>query len=352
MRGWLLLVCVLLSACSRGPDAALEDYLARLTRALDVSDAEVVVFPPLAERPRRRALQLSEPELSINLLEFLQLSGCELGRALGQRNSALGRLAQPSQRLHINRDILISGPQCLEALWQRDPDLASELAALIAEKQQYRMHYWWNGWMTSQEWLAFSSPTAGYLPQGDEGALTVQSGLQSLRWALQQGVRWQQDEFAYQSSEMEQQQQQWLATAALGRWRESQRLLTVISLQAAAQLEKRTGARPLCPAGRKTPQADIVQNVFVRYYAGVMQPYLSETDRFGDALIPMLEDMGALLGNDVPLAWTLWLEQLRREKAALRDAHQLHVRKWQEVLRQCGLMPGQDTSHTSGDIPE
>ncbi len=340
----IVLALVTLPACSRGPEDALDDYLARLTRALDVSAVDDVASVPLSPGPTRRTLALAEPELNINLLEYLSLSGCELGRVLGQRNSALGRVAPASQRLHSERDILQSLPDCIHQLTDTEPELAASLQAVLATKIQARMKYWWNGWMTSQEWQAFSSPAAPLLPYDEAAADELLSAArQATGFALRQGQAWQAKSFGYDSTAMETHQQQWLATEALGSWRRSQAALTEISRLAALQIDKRIGERPLCPAGRKTPQAEIVQTVFSRFYAAGLQPYLSRVDRYGDAVLADLRGLGELA--EVTPEWDAWLASLAAEKAALRDAHLLHVRKWQVLLRQCGMMPGQDTSH-------
>ena len=352
MRSVALCVVFILCGCGRGPETELQDYLARLTRALDVSAAQDIALPPLTGRPGRRELALPEPESSINLLEFLSLSSCELGRVLGQRNSSLGKLAPPSQRLHTHRDILLSAPTCISELRHSDPSLAADLQRALEQKTSSRMHYWWNAWMTSNEWLAFSSPAAQALSHGDAGALTIAAALEALDYAIRQGLSWSGSPpvYSYDAGLMEHYQQQWLVTKALGAWRQSQRLLTQTSIQAASQLDKRLGPRPLCPAGVKTPQAEIVHTVFAKFYAAQLQPYLSMTDRFGEALLIRLKALSDL--TDAPAVWSVWMSDLKLEKAALRDAHMQHVRKWQALLRQCGMMPGQDTSQSPTDTTE
>ena len=174
---WVSMIWVGLVGCSDAPQAMLDDYLDRLARALQVervskpaqapidgansSTSEVDVLTAL---PSRKAFAVSEPEQSIDLLEFLSLSSCELGRTLGERNSSLGKLAPPSRRLHLQRDILLAAPECIAGLQETDPTLAQRLTRMMTAKQDARMQYWWNGWFTSHEWQALLSLGAPLLP--------------------------------------------------------------------------------------------------------------------------------------------------------------------------------------------
>ena len=335
--------------CTSTTSDQLEDYLNRLSRSLQVDrsnkDTVVSVLPPalMLPAPLRRELVVEESSQSINLLEFLSLSSCELGRTLGARNSSLGKLAQPSQRMHLQRDILLSAPQCIAGLKDSNPELASKLERIIAAKYDERMHYWWNAWFSSKEWQVFTQPGAAPLTREQSESAQL-AGLQALDYLILQGEHWQAGSLAYASGEMEHHQQQMLATEVIGRWREVNRLLHAMSNEAALLLEGRLGTRPLCPAGRKTPQAEILQNVFQKFYAGEIQPLLSQNDRFSAQLVERLERISRLIVDDSsivpPDAWRIWLKELIKEREAMMSAHRLHVTKWQDILTQCGMMPG------------
>ena len=174
-----------------------------------------------------------------------------------------------------------------------------------------------------------------------EDQMTLLAATQALAYVVQQGQQWQSGEWEYESAVMESHQQQMLATAAIGRWRLTNRALWEVSLKAQRLLEQRLGDRPLCPAGRRTPQAEILQNVFHKYYAGVLQPYLSKTDRFGAGMLAYLKSVSQLAPSDVD---DLWQQEvigtLEAERAGMLKAHRHHVTKWQDILAQCAMMPG------------
>tara|TARA_B100000459_G_scaffold147556_2_gene118719 strand:- start:6444 stop:7505 length:1062 start_codon:yes stop_codon:yes gene_type:complete len=342
-----LVIAVALCGCSAGEQAALDDYLERLGRALQVeppeSDGEALQAV-LVDLPGRRQLSVNEPQLSINLLDFLSLSSCELGRVLGANNSSLGKLAAPSQRLHLQRDLMLSAPECIDVLGEDDPELAEKLRRLLQQKYDARMTYWWNAWLSSEEWQAFLSRSEGLIPMAESSAedqTTLLAATQALAYVVQQGQQWQSGEWKYESAVMESHQQQMLATAAIGRWRLTNRALMDVSIKGARLLEQRLGDRPLCPAGRRTPQAEILQNVFHKYYAGVLQPYLSKTDRFSAELIGYLSVISSLAPTGVVDEWQVdVINVLEEERAAMLNAHRRHVTKWQDILAQCAMMPG------------
>jgi hypothetical protein len=343
----LLLVAVILGGCSTGEQAALDDYIERLGRSLQVdlqNPSFAIPEAALTDLPGRRQLSVSEPDLSINLLDFLSLSSCELGRVLGANNSSLGKLAAPSQRLHLQRDLMLSAPECIDVLDASDPELADKLRRLLQQKYDVRMAYWWNAWFSSEEWHAFLSRSEGLLPKGDRSSqdgATILAATQALDYLLQQGRQWQSGDWQYDSGVMEAHQQQMLATAAIGRWRLTNRALMEASIRGAWLLEQRLGERPLCPAGRRTPQAEILQNVFQKFYAGVFQPYLSKTDRFGAQLIDYLNTISLLAPRSVVDDWQSGVvATLESERAAMLQAHRRHVTKWQDILAQCAMMPG------------
>lgn len=318
------------------PTDTLADYHQRVARVLELPPS-VPTITPLPTNPERRQLRLPETPLRISLLDFLRLSGCALSESLGRRNSALGKLAPPSQRMHMSREILMDGPQCALQLQAQRPQLAQELATLLEVKRDERMRIWWNAWITSDEWQDFTSTAALPLSAAEAAPAAISAGLQALTFSRQQGLQWQQQQWPYDTDTMEFQQRQLSLSQLVGAWRRSQQLLTVYSHATAALLEQRQQTRPLCPAGRPSARARILHNVFFKFYADVFQRYLSRTDRLGTELLTQLRALPKLVTP--PPAYTTWMAQLQQEHSALTAAHARHVEAWQTTLSACDLMP-------------
>lgn len=333
-----------LTACSSGSDVMLLDYQQRVARVLELdiqtaTDSELNLSP--LPRIRARDMQLDLADQRIDLLDFLRLSNCALGRVIGQKNSSLGKMAAPSQRLHLERDILTLGPECVAQIEQNQPELATKLTDIFEVKRQQRMASWWNAWFTSEEWQQFINPGTELIAAGEPEPAALSTALQAYDYALQQGELWRQMQFDYDSEEMEFHQQQWLFSEAMGQWLTSQRFISRVSYQVANVLQQRQDDRPICPLGRRTKRSEILHTVFLKFYIGQFQPYVSRVDRFGAELLQRLEQGMALVAPP-PLAQQ-WHQAIIAERQQMRDFNMLHVKAWQATLRQCGLIPTADS---------
>lgn len=340
--GWRLLnftLLLLLTGCGRTPADHLTDYRQRVARVLEAELPDVRAQPLRVARLAVAHNALPLPQADISLLDLLRLDQCRIGQAVAQKNSTLGKVAAASQRLSQELIILRDGPACVAQLQDKDPELAAELAAAWQAKQQARLNYWWNAWLSGQEWQHFVASAARPLDWDDAAPAHISLSLTALDYALQQGQQMAAGDY-HPAPEMELQLQQLLLGETLGRWLASQYLLTATLNEVAALLEQRLQQRPLCPAGRPTPQAQILNNVFYKIYAGRVQPYLSLTDRLGKRLLPRIRRMAALPTDGPPAAFRQWLAQVEQAQQQFKVANQRHVQAWQAVLRQCGLMPG------------
>jgi hypothetical protein len=125
-------------------------------------------------------------------------------------------------------------------------------------------------------------------------------------------------------------------------------LLTAVFADVAALIEEREARQPICPLGRPTPRAEILRNVFTRYYAEGVQPYLADVSVQTERWLEALDELRALQLTDAPPGFdaqtAIILDHDARgsEWQALVQARDRHTRAWQDLLRRCGLGPGTD----------
>jgi len=340
----LFLGLLLLAGCQPGNDglALQRDYLERLQRSLDGAD-----FAPFDTRtlsqyrlPTRRQRLLELPELRIGLLDLvIDARRCpHLQQLISQRNSSLGKQLLPSQRLGYEGDLLRAIDDCLPHL----PDSASlkgTLQRLAAEKRRQLPAVFWNALNGSPEfehYLRFADQALPLGSQEDNAALDALQRLASLGAALPHQLPPGSDTldplfFALYASE---QGGQLITSLASLRH----------TLNAGSELlEQRQRTRPLCPLGKATPRGRILQNIFVKFYAGGLQPYLAQVDQRGQQWQAALHHLQRVEG--IPLATREHLQRLAGEQdglwQAFRAATARHVKAWQTVLNSCGLAPGQ-----------
>src|SRR5690606_34717131 len=116
VSGWIRLI-VLTWALSVGacridsPEAQLTDYLTRIARVTGVVPA-LPAAGHLPAYPARRDLTVATPRHTIDVAEFFELHGCDMGALVGYRNSPLGRLQGASQRLGYEMEWLAAARRC------------------------------------------------------------------------------------------------------------------------------------------------------------------------------------------------------------------------------------------------
>ncbi|MBQ0783864.1 MAG: DUF3080 family protein, partial [Amphritea sp.] len=127
------------------------------------------------------------------------------------------------------------------------------------------------------------------------------------------------------------------------RWLRSLALINDTLNHTSEVIEERLKERPVCFNQQTTPKARIVKNVFNKYYAGQLQPYMARIDRQGKEWLALNRN---LLGNftDIPQPMQAYKNQILAADAPLWlnyiQARDRHILAWQTLLIQCNLMPG------------
>jgi len=344
IRPALLLCLTLLAGCGPANDglALQSDYLERLQRSLDAANtpafdsrsASQYRLPPRRER-------ISEiPELRISLLDLvIDARRCpHLQQLISQRNSSLGKQLMPSQRLGYEGDLLRALDACLPHL-QNDSSLKATLQRLASDKRQQLQAVFWNALNGSQEfehYLRFADQALPVDTQEDSAALNALQRLASIGATLP-------EQLPPSASELEP-----LFFALYASEQGGQLITSLASLRhtlnaGSELLEQRLQNRPLCPLGQATPRGRILQNIFVKFYAGGLQPYLAQVDQRGQQWQAALLQLQRIDG--IPTATREHLQRLAGEQDSLwqefRAATARHVKAWQTLLNSCGLAPGQ-----------
>ncbi len=333
LRGlWGLAIALSLAGCGgNGPDAAFAEYLARLGRTLSV-DAPAVAPPALPERPRPGLLQVDIPPAKIDTLDFLALSGCKLQVTIGKRNSSLGRLARPSQRLLLELEYLRLAPECIE--YQRGQGraaLADTLQQAWDDKRRLLAVFIFNATLASSEYLAFWQPRAA---PGDYPAGIGSTALDALRGINAMARRWLAGEFSADNLEFE------ILLGEVGAG-DGGALLQALAVQDAwlAAADRMVDARlargPLCAPGFRLPAADILPNVVRRFFVEGIQPRSAQLGARYHALLPPVSELEELLASALPPAYRDWQARRDAALATTTAAPRRHVGRLQALLEPC-----------------
>lgn len=334
LKRFLVLASVLLAVagCDKGEPMPVRDYAQRLSRALDQSLPQA---PPVQRLtyPRTRDLLINFESIRINLLDYLSLGDCALQGVVATGNSALGRLALPSQRLLYELDFLGTGEACLVSV-AGDEETSALLAQALALKRSQIDARIWSATLGSEEFRHFWIGTA--VPPDAET-------LHALMWLSRSSADWIAGNRQADAGTLELQLKavdERDAGALLARWQ-----YLVHHLPTATDvLRARLDDRPLCFPGMKTQDAEIFRNVVMTHFIQGLQVHIAGLSRETFDLMQIIRPWEKSLAHIETSAYRNWRMMRDEVIAAGRQAVQDHVAALEPLMMQCGYLPGNNNS--------
>lgn len=346
------LMCLQMAGCSdpNAPDTMYEKYISRLSNVTEIDPPVLSKRADLPHYPATRDLVLEADDIRVGLLEFLSFSECQLLHDISERNSGLGRVQQPSVRLRYDMHFYAKLRDCRSQLQsQSNPDQDTlELIALVdevlARKQKVLPITYWNAsWASPEMRVLMSRSTHAY--HRDE-TIPVSELSRDLGFLVLVGQQLFEGGPRISDADFEQHYYRLQQNKAVGRWLLSLWLSLDYLEQAAEILRQAEDQNSVCPQGRRTQRAKYLQNVFIKFYAGEIQPYLSKLHRAGQSLLPVLQQLHAVQGADLPQAYQAHYQRFLDAEATeglwqqFQQRMRRHTMAWQGLLKQCGMMPG------------
>ncbi|MFV0477528.1 MAG: DUF3080 family protein [Parahaliea sp.] len=326
-------IALVLGGCAQGgPEDRFDNYLSRLSNALSVTAA-----PPLPtdlpRLPRPAVLQLALESASLDTLDFLALSGCEVQINIGRRNSSLGRLAYPSQLLLLDLEYLRLAPACIEHLKHkgRQP-LAQTLQSAILLKQQQLPARIFMATLASTEFRSFWQPAPTLADYPNQTGSTVPTALENMADNIRHWLAgdYQADNLQFELD---------LGEVAKG---DGGRLMQALALQSSwlenanQLLSQRQQKAPLCTDTLRFEAADILPNIMQRFFIGDIQPWSAALSRRYHNLLPAIKTLESLLEDTLPPAYRQWQLQRNSTIEYWYQAPVRHVHALQDILEPCG----------------
>lgn len=323
------------------PESLMDEYVKRLAHVLDVEPrySELVSIERIP-RPRERKLAISE--IDMNMLEFLGLYGCELQFVVGEKNSIMGRVMQPLNKLRYEVRFIQAAEACLPKI--DDEKLTETVLQTIEHKKQNLGKTIWNAtWGTDEIAQLLSLSNGLYDPEQNKYDITQYShDIDYLNNAVTNLLN---GDFSQDLQYIGEIQQRWQYGSHAGQLHNSGRLL-ISRLEDATQiLKQRTQQKPLCPQGKATNQARVLESMFFSVYIAKVQPYMANVDRSAEQLFEPLAELAMKQRQVMPDTFRTYFNQSlewNNEKSLWGRYQQRvkeHTEAWQELLEQCGLRP-------------
>tara|TARA_B100000446_G_scaffold27267_1_gene22413 strand:- start:8351 stop:9439 length:1089 start_codon:yes stop_codon:yes gene_type:complete len=358
---WIFGVCVSCTPINRA-DAIFEDYLYRMSNVFQFDEIALPVVT-IESFPSRRKLQYQPPQLSLNLLEFLRLSRCELQRLLGARNSSLGITMANSQHWLYELSFIELAQQCLQTLASssKTEGLRQQLELALMQKRSSLEEIYWNATWGSEEFQYVFS--AGITPMTQQQLELRPIVLEQALIELLAGANyWQSLSDDERRTRFESQLAVLASEKYLGQLRVSMNLARQYLLAIERAVTDMEDSSPLCGTARLSRRTEIMERVFMRYYIGAVQPMLSglhqriEQIREVFMAAPATEIVRAADADDRSFAqsgfvgttqehalidyWqAVWADRAGSEWRLYQQAISSHTLMWQDVLRRCDRLP-------------
>jgi hypothetical protein len=350
---------IFVAACNPFDEARpmMDEYVERLGHVLE-TDPQFSELAPAPILPRRRERVLDMPELELGMLDFLSLYGCDLQFVVGEKNSILGKVMQPLNRLRYELRFIASAGQCLQSsINDGDEKLQDMLQQAISSKRKNLPIALWNATWGVEEVESLFTTSKGFYPVIGENPLSdlarEAAQLESAARSLLNGELEQNLDFAGTVH------QRWQAEYHAGQLINSALLVTARLNDGTGVIKRRLAQRPLCLSGNPNNQSTIVQGMFFSIYIGKVQPYLADLSRARIELLEPLVQLAQIQTAVMPQSFQRWqaralpadagVEGVRIENANAESANVWsnldkavadHTRGWQQLLEQCGLRPG------------
>lgn len=341
----LLTVALFLAGCNPFDEAQplMDEYVERLGRVLD-TDPQFTDLQTAPVLPRRRERVLAMPELELGMLDFLSLYGCDLQFIVGEKNSIMGKVMQPLNRLRYELRFIASAERCLQTSVDDDDEELKEILQQAADSKRESLPIAvWNATWGVEEVETLFTTSKGFYPVIAEGSLSdLGREAEQLQRATQRLLNGELDlnlDFAGTVH------QRWQAEYRAGQLINSALLVSARLANGTEVIQRRLAQRPLCLNGKPNNQSTIVHDMFFSIYIGKVQPYLADMRRARTELMEPLAELARTQVKVMPDSFRVW--QARALPAGpesvwadLDQAVMDHTRSWQQLLEQCGLRPG------------
>jgi len=328
---WLSLMG-LLSACSDMPSDTYKEYQQRLARTTQVD------FPP-SNKLKNINIQYSHrpaEKQTISLLQLAQLNHCPLNGLIAAQNNQLGKVATISSQLIYQIRFIQLAKQCMTTVTGK-PKLYSALKeATATKKAQLNAHFMA---LLHQEpelkraWLLSNHEVSNDL-----------SGLVETEQALQQLVNIKSaiTNKDFQSIDTT---QLFPSLEVLNSYNFNQALISSIRKQIKLNNDTRTYLEGLklerfCSANKNKKTANILSNIFKKYYLTQLQPYQAQLSGALERLMPLYKALWLTPSQEAPASLQVLLgEGSDNLLTSLKSSAKAHVKWWQVFYKTCEISP-------------
>ena len=332
-QGIALAVCLTCLSGCKPAESDYQSYLERLQNVLDIK-------APLAQSqspqfPAKRSLKQTTQASTLSIREFLSLRQCKIHVTIAHRNSLIGKVANDSQLLVNDLEILIHGPACLNTL--EPSPLKQKLAEFLKQKEQAINTSLWNAIIADDEFQQFWRNTGKHQNYPKQLPAETVNDLLNVTQLIETIIKRDYETAFKLSIRLE----QYLGNIRFGDggllvYEYSQLLESMV---AANQLLETALKQPLCLNKAPNIKAKYFHNVVNKFFINQVQSRSVLLEQRKRQLLPAIVALESSLIGQAPKSFLDW-QKLRDKKLNANLELTKHAQLIQKLFAQCGLNAG------------
>jgi hypothetical protein len=323
-----------MTGCSEQPSDIHFEYQKRLSNAADKPFAKV---EKLSNITQPIPAPFNKNNISVGVLQLVQLNKCALSTLIAEHNSQLGKLATPASKLIYQIEFIKAAPACLKVLDENSNSYQQISASLINKKTllaNHFKHFLYNDVELKKTWQL----THYELDTNFNGLVETELALKRIAT-----IKEQIDASDYQNINT---QHIYQGLEQLNRFNFNQALITASRNQiylnelTTDYLTNNIELSTLCDPLKNKKQAQIISNIFKKFYLEQLQPYQSQLTGALERLMPYYHILwGDSMNSQAALNEQLFNSNEKNLLNRLKKSAKNHVVWWQSFYKQCEISP-------------
>lgn len=314
------------SSTSKQP--VLQEYLNRIASVQD----EAPLSPPQShpiELPNKRELLQPIERVTVGLIDSYQLRQCGLFQLIANKNSILGKVADPFRDFDYQIQLIAGLQSCLSEA-KLEPELHEQLTTIQQQKiGQIHLHYF-NLIFTSETMRQQLSGGSWLSNENNISTQMIKPALVQLSIIQKDIIEKSYLNSDYQVVKISDYQEMLDKVALLGKLTYSLQTTTQWLNITTAQLNKHD-SKIRCGKNANTTKFKYMVNVFNRYYVQEVQPYVSFLDRQYQIIASQLSVFEPQQTVNLPRIDY----PLKKSYSMFIIANRNHVKYWSKLFKRC-----------------
>ncbi|BBN81730.1 hypothetical protein PA25_17150 [Pseudoalteromonas sp. A25] len=325
----------ILAGCSPAPSGVHVEYQQRLANVIQLDHVDTITLRPLKSRHANKP----SSQITLSMLELAHLSHCSLMSTIANNNNQLGKVRVPSEQLKYAIMFINDAQTCLDHSATTDEIVITKLTLALAEKKNQLSAYF--------EQMVFNERELAKMLLLTSQEINLEDHQEAISQALEALTTLAAiyKEIVQNNSDTTQLRDPQRITGALAKLNQNyavSRLITSARKQIKLNqvttqwLNNITPTKHLCQPNKSKQKAQIMSNIFNKFYLSQLQGYQSKLTKMLRDVSPHL---ATLWRSEPDLSQKFNIEHSDSYYQQLKKSAVDHVSWWQYFYKTCKIQP-------------